>query len=298
MKHIIAALAFGLTFVGFAEAKPFKDMFPEVYEVLDAEEKISVDTMDMQEGKVKVGANLAELDLPKGYYFLGAKDARVVLENLWGNPQAPDTLGMIFPEGISPFHNGSWAIEIFFDDIGYVSDEDAGGYDYDELLTGMQKDTKDSNTYRRENGYDEIELLGWAAPPHYDAAGRKLYWAKRLRFGESEGETLNYNIRALGRKGVLVLNFIAGMEELEAVEKALPDVLNMVTFTEGNRYGDFKPGVDTVAAVGIGGLIAGKVLAKTGLLVVILAFAKKFAFLLILPIIAGFKLLFRRGKDS
>lgn len=58
----------------------------------------------------------------------------------------------------------------------------------------------------------------------------------------------------------------------------------MVSFTEGNRYADYVPGVDTMAAVGIGGLIAGKVAAKAGLLIVLLAFLKKGFILLLLPL--------------
>ncbi|MGB3147646.1 MAG: DUF2167 domain-containing protein [Paracoccaceae bacterium] len=273
-------------------------MFPETYEALPAETAQGLDPMDLKEGKITLEGGLAELDLPEGFYFLAGKDAHYVLEDLWGNPDSSYVMGLIFPENITPFDAGSWAIEVFFDDIGYVSDKDAAGYDYNELLTQMQADTAENNAYRKENGYDEIELLGWAAQPRYDAEERKLYWAKRLKFSGMQGETLNYNIRALGRKGVLVLNFIANMDELPLVEAAVPEVLRMVSFTDGNRYADFQPGVDTVAAVGIGGLIAGKVLAKTGLLVLILAFAKKFAVLLIVPVLGVFRWLGGRGRNS
>lgn len=61
--------------------------------------------------------------------------------------------------------------------------------------------------------------------------------------------------------------------------------MKMVSFTEGNRYADFKPGIDKVAAVGIGGLIAGKVIAKTGLLVTLLLVFKKAWFLIFIPIV-------------
>ena len=37
---------------------------------------------------------------------------------------------------------------------------------------------------------------------------------EQIKFGDTEENTLNYNIRVLGRKGVLVLNFIAGMESI------------------------------------------------------------------------------------
>jgi uncharacterized membrane-anchored protein len=167
-----------------------------------------------------------------------------------------------------------------------VSDEDANGYDYTELMRTMQADQLADNQWRTENDYQTINLIGWAAPPHYEQATRQLYWAKQLRFAGDPADTLNYDIRSLGRHGVLILSFIAGMDQLAEIEEARPDVLQMVSFTTGNRYADFLPGVDTVAAVGIGGLIAGKVLANTGLLAVVLLFAKKFAVLLLIPILA------------
>ncbi|TYA89160.1 DUF2167 domain-containing protein, partial [Seonamhaeicola marinus] len=40
------------------------------------------------------------------------------------------------------------------------------------------------------------------------------------------------------------------------------------------RYSDFNPDIDQVAAYGIGGLIAGKILAKAGFFAVILKFWK------------------------
>ncbi len=53
-----------------------------------------------------------------------------------------------------------------------------------------------------------------AAPPRYeDAATHKLYWAKELNFEGDSGDTLNYSICMLGRKGVLELNAIASIDQ-------------------------------------------------------------------------------------
>jgi uncharacterized membrane-anchored protein len=70
---------------------------------------------------------------------------------------------------------------------------------------------------------------------------------------------LNYNVRALGRRGVVVLNAVAGMEQLATVQTGMQSVLTFVDFTEGHRCADFVPSADRVAAYGIAGLIAGKV---------------------------------------
>lgn len=94
-----------------------------------------------------------------------------------------------------------------------------------------------------KNGFDAITILGWATVPYYYKEKNILQWAKEAKFGESETNTLNYNVRILGRKGVLVLNAIAAMNDLPLVQKEIPNVLNIIQFNEGFQYRDFEPGV-------------------------------------------------------
>lgn len=148
----------------------------------------------------------------------------------------------------------------------------------------MQKDTRAESRQRVDLGYDSVESLGWAEQPSYDATERKLHWAMELKFGESDGNTLNYELRALGREGVLNANFIASISQLPEIKSARPEVADMIDFTEGKRYMDFDPSIDTVAAVGIGGLIAGKALTrKTGIIAAVVVLLKRFWFILLLP---------------
>ena len=58
------------------------------------------------------------------------------------------------------------------------------------------------------------------------------------------------------------------------VKKSIDGVLSSVEYNEGNRYADFNPSIDKVAAWGIGGLVAGKVLAKVGLFAILAKFGK------------------------
>lgn len=267
-----------------AAAEAFKTVFPEIYAQFPDAEKAKIDSMDLQTGVIPIGS-AAQLDVPQEYYFLPPKDARYILEEVWGNPEDTGVLGLIFPRKSSPFDGDAWTVVLSYNAMGYVSDTDAEGYDYDALLAGMKTNVRNGNDWRIKNGYDPIELIGWAEQPHYDKAERKLHWAKTLRFGALEGDILNYDIRALGRKGVMIARFVAGANQLADIKTAAPDVLKMISFTEGNRYADYLPGVDTVAAVGIGGLIAGKVVAKTGLLILALAYLKKGFLLVLLPLI-------------
>jgi uncharacterized membrane-anchored protein len=274
-------LCLALALSGPVTAEPFKTFFPDEYEQMNEEERALFDRFDLKQGKVSLAGGIAEVDVPKDYYFLDTTGARIVLEEMWGNPPDETVAGMIFPRDGWAWGD-TWGATITYDPMGYVSDKDANSYDYTEMLAQMTADTVENNKWRAENGYDSIALLGWAEPPHYDSATNELYWAKRLQFGQTEGETLNYDIRELGRNGVLIVGFIARMEQLADVKASAPDILKMVTFTAGNRYADFNPDTDKVAEVDLGGLISGNSLATAGLIAVALAFLKKGGFLLIL----------------
>jgi uncharacterized membrane-anchored protein len=129
---------------------------------------------------------------------------------------------------------------------------------YDDLLKDMKEDMESENEERKKEGYPAIQIVGWASKPFYDKNRKILHWAKELKFEGGSENTLNYNIRILGRKGVLVLNAVAGMAEFPLVNKDINKVLDIVEFTDGNKYADFNPSADKIAAVGIGGLVAGR----------------------------------------
>lgn len=276
-------------------AKTFEEMFGEPATFQEEEINAILNSFDYQQGEVNLPGAKSVLTIPEDYYFLGPKDAKAVLVDLWGNPDA-ETTGMIFPVEYTPFDYQAWGVELTWDPIGYVSDEDAAEIDYDDLLKTMTTDISEESKWRVENGYSPFELVGWAVQPSYDQTTRKLHWAQEIAFSDDDVNTLNYKLRALGRKGVLQLNFIASMDQLATIEAALPEVAAMTAFSEGSRYIDFDPSIDTLAAVGIGGLIAGKVIAKTGFLIVALLFLKKFAVILILPAMWLFRKL--KGGDK
>lgn len=255
------------------------------------------ETLTPQSGEIKIEAAGAVLDVPETFYFLDAKDSETVLVDVWGNPPGQNVLGMIFPEQMTPFDDGSWGVSIEYEEDGYVSDEDAADIDFADLLTQMQEDTRASSESRVNQGYEAIELVGWAATPFYDADTHKMHWAKELKFGQQDAHTLNYNIRVLGRKGVLVLNFIADMSQKDEIDNNLEAVLALAEFDDGARYADFDPDIDQVAAYGLGALVAGKVIAKTGFIAMAILFLKKFGIFILLAIVGLFKTVFGRKKQ-
>ena len=197
--------------------------------------------------------------------------------------------------------DGAWAVIVTYDEDGFVKDDEAAKIDYTKLLGDMRKSIADENKNRTKEGYEAIQLVGWAAPPRYDSTSHKLYWAKELQFGTDSSHTLNYNIRALGRRGVLVLNAVAGIDALANVETGMKDVLGFVTFNEGHRYTDFVPGKDKVAAYGIGALIVGSMAAKAGLfkgLIALLIAAKKVIVVGAVALAGAIAKFFKKGKDA
>ncbi len=241
-----------------------------------------------QYGKISLQDGLAEINVPDGYKFLDAKQSEYVLSDLWGNPPS-EVLGLLLPKDITPIdENFTYAVEITYSDEGFINDEDAKNLDYSDLLKEMQEDTNAYNPERKKQGYATIDLLDWASTPFYDADNKKLHWAKELKFEGENTNTLNYNIRVLGREGYLTLNAIGTIDILPLFKKDVDNILTSVSFSKGNTYSDFNPNIDKVAAYGIGGLIAGKVLAKAGFFVIILKFWKVIA-VAIAGLFAAFK---------
>lgn len=239
-------------------------------------EALTMDSLlDYQTGSITLGDELATLNLDEGFKYLNNSEAQKILVEAWGNPPQ-ETLGMIFPDSVNPYFADGWGIVLSYEEDGHIEDEDAADIDYDELLESLREDAIASSEERRELGYGGYSLVGWAESPYYDQETKKLYWAKELAFDESDINTLNYDIRVLGRKGFLRLNAVASVDQLDIVKPSMQNLLGKVEFNDGNTYFDFNPEVDEVAAYGIGALVAGKIAAKAGLLKVIGIFFAKF----------------------
>ncbi|MES0489549.1 MAG: DUF2167 domain-containing protein [Leptospirales bacterium] len=226
-------------------------------------------------GTIQIGDNLATVHIPKGYKYLGAADSRYIIEDYWGNYPDESVLGMLFLDNESPLNGkNSYSVVLAFTEEGYIDDEDAQDLDYDELLEQMQEDSAEFNKQLVEEGYAKTYLIGWAQKPYYDSVNKKLHWAKEVAFEGQPTNTLNYDIRILGRHGVLSLVIISDIGSLATVKSDINIILESTDFNEGQRYEDYEEGVDSVAAYGLGALVAGKVLSKVGLFALLGKFGK------------------------
>jgi uncharacterized membrane-anchored protein len=225
-------------------------------------------------GKNELGSGIASINVPSNFKFLGATEAKYVIEDLWGNPKGQTPLGVLFPANSGATDAGGYAFIVKFEDIGYVKDNDADKINYDDLLKDLKEGSAEDNKEREKMNLFTMDLIGWAAKPYYDKEKKVLHWAKEFSIPGVEEHTLNYDVRILGRKGVLTLQAVSSMDQLDSVNNHVEEVLGMVTFNEGNRYTDFDSKTDNIAAWTIGGLVAGKVLAKVGFFAIILKFLK------------------------
>jgi uncharacterized membrane-anchored protein len=246
-----------------------EDMMVQIQHYYDSIEQ----TLNYQKGAIPLGSGMATLNVPEGFAYLNPEDASTVLTELWGNPKG-DVLGMLVPEGKGVSGDDSWAFVIQYEELGYVEDDDTDDIDYNELLEQMKTDEVAENAEREKLGYDPIHTVGWASTPFYDDKNKVLHWAYELKFGDAEVNTLNYNIRVLGRKGVMVLNAVGNIDQLEEIKPFIETVRMSAVYEDGHKYEQFDSSVDNVAAYTVGGLVAGKVLAKVGLFAVIAKFGK------------------------
>lgn len=275
---------------------------PEEFEALSAEIGAIGEleaSLSPQAGIITLGDGLATIDVGENLVYLNPDDTNRVVQ-AWQNPPMPNTLGMLIPTDRSLFGDTNWAVILTYAEDGWVDDADADDLDYDELLEEMQSDTRTENTAREEMGLPRMRLVGWAEPPHYDTNTHRLSWAKRLETNY-EGElvtNLNYATRVLGRRGVLELNAVAGIEMLEEIRGQMGEVLGRVGFEPGHRYEDFDADMDDVAAYGIGALILGKFPGKAGFFAMIGLFLFKAKALLIVVVIGGLALTKRFWRRS
>lgn len=221
--------------------------------------------LDIEKGAI-------HLNLKDGWTFLQKKDADYLMEDLCGNLHDESMQGVLLSPGWSVANDGALIVAISFMPEGYVDDSDADDIDYNDLEEMLRESSFEANKQRAEQGLDSLHFEGWAGTPYYDNQAKVLHWSKL--FTTDQGKLLNYDVRILGRKGLASLNVIGGYEQLDQIKAEIPNLIEIVKFTDGNAYGDFNPDIDEVAAFGIGGLIVGKALAKGGVLVLIAKFWK------------------------
>jgi uncharacterized membrane-anchored protein len=209
-------------------------------------------------GTAKVG-NQAEIKVPEGARFTGAAGTRKMLE-MMHNPTNGSELGLLTNNELD------WFVIFEFEDIGYVKDADKEKLDGQAILESLREGNEAGNEERKKRGWTPITIVGWHTAPFYNKETNNLEWCIK---GASEGhDIVNYNTRILGRAGVTSANLLVAPEQLDATLSNVKAILKGFSYTEGQKYSEWKSG-DKIAKYGLSALVVGGavgVAAKLGLL--------------------------------
>jgi uncharacterized membrane-anchored protein len=231
----------------------------------------------------------AKLKVPEGYVYLDREDTVRFQELMQNISSGNETV-------LAPMDLG-WFALFEFDESGYVKDDEA--IDKDAVLKSVRDGTEASNPERRRRGWGEMHVVGWKVEPHYDTTTKRLEWAIIGR--SDDGDTINFNTRLLGRKGVMSVVLVASPEDLDAATVAFKDSLTGFEYLSGQRYADVQEG-DKIAEYGLAALIAGGAAAVAtkkgfwGVLAGFFAAAWKFIGVALVALGAWFRSLFKKKE--
>lgn len=237
---------------------------------------------------------LAELKLPEGYAFVGPESLDRFFE-LTRNTRSGNEVGVL----ISP---NDWTMFFDYDDVGYVKDDDKDQLNADKLMSSMTENQDAANAARKERGWDEMKLKGWATAPHYDQKTNNLKWAFNLSSSQDGFKEVwvNGSIRLLGRGGVMNVTLVSDAPLFKQAETEADQLLaTNFSYVAGQKYAEFKAG-DKVAQYGLAALVLGggvAAAAKMGLLAnlgVFLGKAWKFVVAAVVAIGVGIKKLMNK----
>jgi len=235
----------------------------------------------MQAGPAEIKLiDQAVLKVPAGQFFVPMPAAGRIMRAM-GNSSIESLLGAIFPE------EGDWMIVAEYEKSGYIKDDDAKDWNADDLLKSLREGTEEGNKERVQRGIPEMQLVGWAEKPNYDAATHRLVWSAitKDKQANNDNQGVNYNTYALGREGYISLNLLTALNDLPQQKAIAKDLLGHLEFSNGKRYSDFNASTDKVAEYGLAALIGGVAAKKLGLFALIFAFLAKFAKLALVAVV-------------
>ena len=82
-------------------------------------------SLKWETGTITLKEGLAKINLTENFRFLDGADSQKVLHDMWGNPDDPSILGMIFPADKGPLDRDTWAVTVTYEAGGYMKDDDA-----------------------------------------------------------------------------------------------------------------------------------------------------------------------------
>ena len=184
----------------------------------------------------------------------------------------------------------SYSIYIDYINEGYTSLEDWNDVDPKKLLEDMKSTAK-----------EDVKTVTWLIEPKI-FKNTNVTYSYKVEWNDGD-ITIETKILTLGRKGHNDISLVASQENFSVteLENLAIEFAKTIKFADGFAYADYKSG-DKVAALGIGGLVAGtlgiKALAKVGVLAKLLPFLKGFWWIILAPMLIIGKLFSGNSDNS
>jgi len=212
-------------------------------------------------GTIPIG-DVAQIELGDQYAALDRANTRTFLE-MSENPLAGTEVAIVAPVA----DDAQWFLVFEYDEIGYVRDDERDDLDATAMLDSIREGTAQANEERKQRGWSTMEIVGWKEEPHYDTATNNLTWA--ITGQSDDHQIVNKLVKLLGRRGVMTATLVASPEQFATASATANELLGAYSFQQGHTYAEFVEGSDSVAEIGLKGLIlggAGAALVKSGLL--------------------------------
>lgn len=180
-----------------------------------------------QSGSFAIREAPVEFNLPKGFVYLDANTTKSIL-GYWGNDTSSmqDVIGMIIPESTPSVQDVDRAWIMSYRNVGHVQDSKAGNMGFKWILDGLRY----SDDYKNAH-------LGWAWTPKYDTQHHRL--SLPLMYVEGTDTTLNHRQIIFGNEGILQMDPIIPLSDLQWLYDNDDLINDAVGFTRGSRYEDF-----------------------------------------------------------
>lgn len=244
MRKLYTLIAVWLVLSVGVVAQAENSGFPETQEAID-EEIINLPWEYELQGYSLENSN-STFELSEGFALLRGDAARR-FDFLTQGMEDPDTEALIY--------NQDTEIQLIFNYYpeGYVSLEDWGDLDADDLLKEISANTESDNTERAKNNISSLKIGGWLQKPRLNKDSNSVSWV----FDVVDGEERYVNAISikLGRKGYEKITWVSSYDNYLKSMDLMVSLVNQQKFDLGNRYADFSMG-DKIAAFGIASLVA------------------------------------------
>lgn len=199
-------------------------------------------------GVIPLGTDGISLNVPAGYRFYSADDARAYLQRANATAPSGEIYGLVARRGEDIRAAGTWATVVTFDRIGYVQPATASGLS-DANFEEQVRTARQTQNRRFES---------FATEPSFNSETPYLVWAENVAApGGASGKDLRYEQKILGRDGAVGMTSIGSADQMPQIAEAATALRGMLSFPEGKRHADFRADYDTVSDYSVPGLVTG-----------------------------------------